>query len=82
MRPIGVVQGRIHPGGEEAILRGAGNDETNVLRQVLLIVLKRGSSLAWVFTPCGEKLRWDLVVGVPNYFPDEGKPCTINFVES
>jgi len=32
MRPIGVVQGEIHPGGEEDILCGTGYDETNILR--------------------------------------------------
>ena len=73
MRPVGVVQGKVHPGREEAILRGAGYNEPNVLRQVLLVILQRSSSLARVFAPSGEKLRRDMVVGVPDNFPYEGK---------
>jgi len=51
MRPVGIIKGEINPGGEEAILRGTWDDEADILRQILLVVLEGCSSLARMITP-------------------------------
>jgi len=43
----------------------------DILRQILLVVLENTSSLTRVVTPGREELSWNLVVSVPDNFPDE-----------
>jgi len=44
MRPVDVVQRKVHPGGEEAIFRGTRNNQVDILRKVFL--------LFWRTLPC------------------------------
>ena len=39
MRPVDVIQRKVHPSGEETILRGTRNDQADVLRKIFLVVL-------------------------------------------
>ena len=43
------------------------------MSKVLLVVLKDSASLALVVAPGGEQLGGELVIGVADYFPNEGK---------
>ena len=70
---VAVVEGEVHPRREEAVFCGAGNNEANILRQVLIIVLEDAAGLSLVVAPGGEKLGRNLVVRVAYDFTNEGK---------
>ena len=73
MIPVALVEGGVSPGGETAIFLGGRNDELEILRNVFLVRLKRGSAFPRVIAPRGEKLGGNLTVVVSDNFPDEGK---------
>ena len=73
MCPVGVVEGEVYPQGEKTILCSTWDDEADVLRQVLLVVLKNTSSFTRVVTPGREELNWNLIVSVPDDFPNKGE---------
>ena len=70
---MAVIKGEVHPRREEAVFCGGGNNEANILRQVLLVVLEDASGLSFVVAPGGEKLGRNLVVMVVYNFTNEGK---------
>ena len=65
---VAIVEGEVHPRREEAVFCGAGNNEANILRQVLVVVLEDAAGLSLVVAPGGEKLGRNLVVRVADYF--------------
>ena len=71
--PVAVIEGKVHPLLEEAVFCGTGNNEANILRQVLLVVLEDAAGLSLVVAPGGEKLGRNLVVRDAYYFTNEGK---------
>ena len=71
--PVAVIEGEVHPCREEAVFCGAGNNEANILRQVLLVVLEDAAGLSLVVTQVGEKLGRNFVVRVAYDFTNEGK---------
>ena len=71
--PVAAIKGVICPRGEATVFLCGGDDELEVLRDVLFVRLKRGSTFPRVVAPRGEELSGNLTVVVPDDFPDEGK---------
>ena len=71
--PLAFIEGEVHPRREEAVFGGAGNNKSNVLRQVILVVLEDASGLSLVVAPGGEQLGRNLVVRVTDYFTNKSK---------
>ena len=51
MSPIDVIERELDPRHEYTVFRCTRNEQTNILGQVLLVVLKRGPSFPLVVAP-------------------------------
>ena len=68
---VAVVEGEVHPRREEAIFGGAENGKSNVLGEILLVVLEDSAPLSLVVAPGGEQLGGKLIVGISDYLANE-----------
>ena len=73
MRPVGVIHSKVHPGGEDTILRNARNIQADVLCKIFPLVLQNTALFALVFAPGRKELGGTLILAVTNNFPDEGE---------
>ena len=68
-----IVSCREHkfPRQEATIIRCGGDDELDVLGEIIFVALENSSFSSRVVAPCGEKFCWDLAVVILKDFADE-----------